>query len=141
MAYLLQRPGGTPEIHKPNNAGRTTDSLCLWLLNGDHYCLLAPFVKSFLTLCERHNALDIFDSFRFNTTTGNHFLFTMDVNSPYPVIQNDSGLQTLAYFLDKREVKETSTSPAPHKIVKISRAGVHLKFIVVLAHMGFLFML
>lgn len=61
----------------------------------------------------------------------------MDVNSPYPVIQNDSGLQPLAYFLDKREVKETSTSPAPHKIVKISRAGVHLKFIVVLAHMGF----
>lgn len=92
---------------------------------------MAPFVISLPTLCEGHYALDIFDSSGFNTTTGNHFLFTMDVNSLYPVIQNDSGLQTLAYFLDKCEVKETSTSPAPRMIVQISRAGAHLKFLVV----------
>ena len=34
----------------------------------------------------------------------------MDVKSLYTVIPNDCGLQALAYFLDKRDIKEPSTS-------------------------------
>jgi len=34
----------------------------------------------------------------------------MDIKSLYTVIPNNSGLQALAYFLDKRDVKEPSTS-------------------------------
>ena len=53
----------------------------------------------------------IFDSLRFDTATpGHHFLFTMDVKSLYTVIPHDCGLQALAYFLDKRDIKEPSTS-------------------------------
>ena len=72
----------------------------------------APFVKSLPTYVKDTNhALHIFDSFRFDTATpGHHFLFTMDVKSLYTVIPNDCGLQALSYILDKRNIKEPSTS-------------------------------
>lgn len=36
--------------------------------------------------------------------------FTTDVKSLYTVIPNDCGLEALSYFLDKRNIKEPSTS-------------------------------
>ena len=60
---------------------------------------------------DTNHALHIFDSFRFDTATpGHHFLFTMDVKSLYTVTPHDCGLQALAYFQDKRDIKEPSTS-------------------------------
>ena len=107
--YLL------PKIHKPNNPGRPIVSACSWPTENISAYLnevLAPFAKSLPTYVKDTNhALHIFDSFRFDTATpGNHFLFTMDVKSLYTVIPNDCGLQALAYFLDKRDIKEPSTS-------------------------------
>ncbi|KAK2556809.1 hypothetical protein P5673_021016 [Acropora cervicornis] len=74
--------------------------------------VLAPFVKNLPTYVKDTNhALHIFDSFRLYTATpGHHFLSTMDVKSLYTVIPHDCGLQALAYFLDKRDIKEPSTS-------------------------------
>ena len=106
--YLL------PKIHKPNNPGRPivstfscpTENISAYLDE-----VLAPFVKSLPTYVKDTNhALHIFDSFRFDTATpSHHFLFTMDVKSLYTVIPNDCGLQALAYFLDKRDIKEPAT--------------------------------
>ena len=110
--YLL------PKIHKPNNPGRLIVSACSCLTENISAYLdevLAPFVKSLPTYVKDTNyALHIVYSFRFDTATpGHHFLFTMDIKSLYTVIPNDCGLQTLAYFLEKRTVKEPSTSTEP----------------------------
>ncbi|XP_074608682.1 uncharacterized protein LOC141863093 [Acropora palmata] len=107
--YLL------PMIHNPNNPGRPIVSACSCPTENISAYLdevLAPFVKSVPTYVKDTNhALHIFDSFRFDTATpGHHFLFTMDVKSLYTVIPHDCGLQELAYFLDKRDIKEPSTS-------------------------------
>ena len=107
--YLL------PKIHKPNNPGQPIVSACSCPTENISAYLdevLSPFVKSLPTYVKDTNhALHIFDSFRFDTATpGQHFLFTMDVKSLYTVIPNDCGLQALAYFLDKRDIKEPSTS-------------------------------
>ena len=60
---------------------------------------------------DTYHALHIFDSFRFDIATpGHHFLFTMDVKSLYTVFPNYCGLQALAYFLDKRDIKEPTAS-------------------------------
>ena len=74
--------------------------------------VLAPFVKSLPTYVkDTYHALHIFDSFRFDTATpGHHFLFTMDVKSLYTVIPYDCGLQALAYFPDKRDIKKRPPS-------------------------------
>ena len=42
--------------------------------------------------------------------TGERFLYTMDIKSLYTVIPNNSGLEALAHFLDKRTVLEPPTS-------------------------------
>ena len=107
--YLL------PKIHKPNNPGQLIVSACNCPTENISAYLdevLAPFVKSLPTYVKDTNhALHIFDSFRFDTATpGHHFLFTMDVKALYTVIPNDCGLQVLAYFLDKRDIKEPTTS-------------------------------
>ena len=74
--------------------------------------VLAPFVTTLPTYVKDTNhALHTFDSFRFYTSEpGHRFLFTMDVKSLYTVIPNDCGLQALTYFLDKRDIKDPSTS-------------------------------
>ena len=102
-------------MHKPNNPERPIVSACSCPTENISAYLdgvLTPFVKSLPTYVKDTNhALHIFDSFRFDTATpGNQFLFAMDVKSLYTVIPNDCGLQALAYFLDKRDIKEPSTS-------------------------------
>ena len=74
--------------------------------------VLVPLVKSLPTYVKDTNhTLHRFDSFRFNPATpGHRFLFTMDVKSLYTVITNDCGLQALAYYLEKHDVKKPSTS-------------------------------
>ena len=75
--------------------------------------VLVSFVKTLPTYVKDTNhALHIFDSFRFDTTDPGHrlVLFTIDVKSLYTVIPNNCGLQALTYLLDKREIKEPSTS-------------------------------
>ena len=106
--YLL------PKIHKPNNPGRPIVSACSCPTENISAYLdevLAPFVRTLPTYVKDTNhALNIFDSFSFDTTDpGHRFLFTMDVKSLYTVIPNDCGLQALTYFLDKRDIKEPST--------------------------------
>ena len=114
--YLL------PKIHKPNIPGRPivsarscpTEKISAYLDE-----VLAPFVKCLPTYVKDTNqALHIFDSFRFDTATpGHHYLFTMDVKSLYTIIPNDCGLQALAYFLDKCDIEEPSTSTRSAELV------------------------
>ena len=45
--------------------------------------------------------------------TGERFLYTMDIKSSYTVIPNNSGLEALAYFLNKRPLLDPPTSTLP----------------------------
>ena len=110
-----------PKIHKPNNPGRPIVSACCCPTENISAYLdevMAPFVKQLPTYVKDTNhALSIFDSFTFDEADQRPcLLFTMDVKSLYTVIPNDGGLQALAFFLDRRTVKEPST----HTLVRLA---------------------
>ena len=73
---------------------------------------MSPLVANLTTYVkDTTHALEIVNSFDFNSSNPNQrFLFTMDIKSLYTVIPNDSGLQALSYFLNKRPVLEPPTS-------------------------------
>ena len=107
--YLL------PKIHKAGNPGRPIVSACncpteniASYLDG----IMSPLVRDLETYVKDTNhALNIINDFRFDDTmTGERFLYTMDIKSLYTVIPNNSGLEALAHFLDKRTVLEPPTS-------------------------------
>ena len=74
--------------------------------------VMLPLVANLSTYVkDTTNGLEIVNSFDFNNSNPNQrVLFTMDVKSLYTVIPNDSGLQALAYFLNKHPVLEPPTS-------------------------------
>ena len=93
--YLL------PKIHKQNTPGRPicpTENIVAFLDE-----VMSPLVANLTTYVkDTTHGLEIVNSFDFNNLNPNQrFLFTMDVKSLYTVIPNDSGLQALAYFLNK----------------------------------------
>ena len=107
--YLL------PKIHKPGNPGRPIVSACNCPTENIAAFLdevMSPLVTNLASYVKDTNhALEIVNSFNFNNSNPDQrFLFTMDVKSLYTVIPNDSGLQALAYFLDKRPVLDPPTS-------------------------------
>ena len=107
--YLL------PKIHKAGNNGRLIVSACCCPTeNIASYLdqIMCPLVRNLGTYVKDTNhALRIFNDFHFgNTTTGERFLYTMDIKSLYTVIPNNSGLEALAYFLNKRPVLDPPTS-------------------------------
>ena len=73
---------------------------------------MSPLVRDVETYVrDTNHALNIINDFRFDDTmTGERFLYTMDIKSWYTVIPNNSGLEALAHFLDKRTVLEPPTS-------------------------------
>ena len=74
--------------------------------------VLAPFVKrlpTYVRTLTMHSTFLIHSDSKL-LNPDHHSLFTMDVKSLYTVIPNNSGLQALAYFLDKHNVKEPSAS-------------------------------
>ena len=108
--YLL------PKIHKAGNPGRPIVSACCCPTeNIASYLdqIMCPLVRNLGTYVKDTNhALRIFNDFHFDntTTTGERFLYTMDIKSLYTVIPNNSGLEALAYFLNKRPVLDPPTS-------------------------------
>ena len=107
--YLLRK------IHKPGNPGKPIASVCCCPTeNIASYLdqIMCPLVRNLGTYVKDTNhALRIFNDFHFdNTTTGERFLYTMDIKSLYTVIPNNSGLEALAYFLNKRPVLDPPTS-------------------------------
>ncbi|KAL9954237.1 hypothetical protein ACROYT_G041745 [Oculina patagonica] len=107
--YLL------PKIHKAGNPGRPIVSACNCPTENIASCLdriMCPLVHDLETYVKDTNhALSIINDFRFDDTmTGERFLYTMDIKSLYTVIPNNSGLEALAYFLDKRTVLDLPTS-------------------------------
>ena len=99
--YLL------PKSHKPDNPGRPILSACNCPTGKIAAFLdevMSPLVANLTTYVKDiTHALEIVNSYDFNNSNpSQRFLFTMDVKSLYTVIPNDSGLQALAYFLDKR---------------------------------------
>ena len=104
-----------PKIHKAGNNGRPIVSTCCCPTeNIASYLdqIMSPLVRNLGTYVKDTNhALRIFNDFHFdNTTTGERFLYTMDIKSLYTVIPNNSGLEALAYFLNKRPVLYPPTS-------------------------------
>lgn len=107
--YLL------PKIHKASNPGRPIVSACRCPTEN-----IASYLDQIMCLLMRNlgtyvkdtiHAFRIFDDFHFdNTMTGERFLYTMDIKSLYTVILNNSGLEALAYFLNKRPVLDPPTS-------------------------------
>ena len=107
--YLL------PKIHKAGNPDRPivsarccpTEDIASYLDQ-----IMCPLVRNLATYVkDTKHALRIFNDFHFdNTTTGERFLYTMDIKSLYTVIPNNSGLEALAYFLNKRLVLGPPTS-------------------------------
>ena len=73
---------------------------------------MCPLVRNLGTYVKDTNhALRIFNDLHLdNTTTGERFLYIMDIKSLYTVIPNNSGLEALAYFLNKRPVLDPPTS-------------------------------
>ena len=89
-------------------------SMCRWT----GYCFLVRNLETYGE--DTNHALRIFNHFHFdNLTTGELFLYTMDIKSLYTVIPNKSGLEALAYFLNKRPVLDppTSTLTRPAELV------------------------
>ena len=79
--------------------------MCRWT----GYCFLVRNLETYGE--DTNHALRIFNHFHFdNLTTGELFLYTMDIKSLYTVIPNKSGLEALAYFLNKRPVLDPPTS-------------------------------
>ena len=82
---------------------------------------MCPLVSNLGTYVKDTNrALRVFNDFHFNnTTTGERFLYTMDIKSLYTVIPNNSGLEALAYCLNMRPVLDppTSTLTRPAELV------------------------
>ena len=79
--------------------------MCRWT----GYCFLVRNLETYGE--DTNHALRIFNDFHFdNTTAGERFLYTMDIKSLYTVIPNKSGLEALAYFLNKRPVLDPPTS-------------------------------
>ena len=79
--------------------------MCRWT----GYCFLVRNLETYGE--DTNHALRIFNDFHFdNLTTGELFLYTMDIKSLYTVIPNKSGLEALAYFLNKRPVLDPPTS-------------------------------
>ena len=94
--YLL------PKIHKAGNPGRPIVAACRCPTENIASSLnqiMCPLVRNLETYVKDTNhALQIFNDFYFdNTTTGEHFLYTMNIKSLYNVIPNNSGLEVLAY--------------------------------------------
>ena len=111
--YLL------PKIHKAGNPGRPIVSACNCPTeNIASYLdrIMCPLFRDLDTYVKDTNhALNIINNFRFDDTmTGERFLYTMDIKSLYTVIPNNSGLEALAYFLDKRTVLNPPTSTLTH---------------------------
>ena len=107
--YLL------PKIHKAGNSGRPIVSACCCPTENIASCLdqiICPLVRNLGTYVKDTNhALRIFNDLHLhNTTTGERFLYIMDIKSLYTVIPNNSGLEALAYFLKKRPVLYPPTS-------------------------------
>ena len=71
-----------------------------------------PLVRDLDTYVKDTNhALSIINNFLFDDTmTCERFLYTMDIKSLYTVIPNNSDLEALAYFLNKRTVLDPPTS-------------------------------
>ena len=79
--------------------------MCRWT----GYCFLVRNLETYGE--DTNHALRIFNDFHFdNLTAGERFLYTMDIKSLYTVIPNKSGLEALAYFLNKRPVLDPPTS-------------------------------
>ena len=109
MQSLFRERQNRASKRKALLAGCPTGNISAYLDHG----VLVSFVKTLpFYVKDTNHALHIFDSFRFDTTDPGHrlVLFTMDVKSLYTVIPNNCGLQALTYLLDKREIKEPSTS-------------------------------
>ena len=107
--YLL------PKIHKTGNPGRPIVSACSCPTENIAAYLdriMCPIVRNLNTyIKDTNHVLNIFNDFRFDDNiTGERFLYSMDIKSLYTVIPNNSGLESLAYFLDKRSVLEPPTS-------------------------------
>ena len=111
--YLL------PKIQKPGTPGGPivlackcpTENIAAFLDE-----VMSPLVANLTTYVKDTNhTLEIVNSFDFNNLHRNQcFLFTMDLKSLYTVIPNDSGLEALAYFLNKRPVLEPTISTLTH---------------------------
>ena len=72
-------------------------------------CPLVPNLGTYVK--DTNHALRIFNDLHLdNTTTGERFLYIMDIKSLYTVIPNNSGLEALAYFLNKRPALDPPTS-------------------------------
>ena len=107
--YLLRK------IHKPGNPGKPIASVCCCPTENiasyldQIMCPLVPNLGTYVK--DTNHALRIFNDFHLdNTTTGERFLYIMDIKSLYTVIPNKSGLEALAYFLNKRPVLDPPTS-------------------------------
>ena len=72
-------------------------------------CPLVPNLGTYVK--DTNHALRIFnDPHLHNTTTGERFIYIMDIKSLYTVIPNNRGLEALAYFINKRPVLDPLTS-------------------------------
>ena len=100
-----------PKIHKPNNPGRPTVSVCSCpteLISSYLDKIMAPIVKSLPSyIKDSQHALEIFRDFNF--LGEDKLIFTMDISSPYTVIPNSEGLLALKYVFDQGTVKGPSS--------------------------------
>ena len=111
--YLLRK------IHKPGNPGKPIASVCCCPTENiasyldQIMCPLVPNLGTYVK--DTNHTLRIFNDFHLdNTTTGERFLYIMDIKSLYTVIPNNSGLEALAYLINKRPVLDPLTSTLTH---------------------------
>ena len=107
--YLLHK------IHKPGNPGRPIASVCCCPTENiasyldQIMCPLVPNLGTYVK--DTNHTIRIFNDFHLdNTTTGERFLYIMDIKSLHTVIPNNSGLEALAYFINKHPVLDPVTS-------------------------------